>query len=583
MLPERLRLVSAAREQLVAAARRERPVDLLLEGGILCDVYTGSSYPADVGIARGRVAFVDRAGDDLPRPAVQRLDVDGRWLLPAFVEPHGHGDLVCTPDTVAARMAAAGTGVVVFELLSLLTQLEDDDVAAVLEAARTWQAKVLWSARPCLDGFHARLEQERLPAERLVRLLDRYPEVTGIGELTSWPALLAGDERLGAVRDAAVDRGLRVDGHAPGASATTLAALACAGMTSDHEATDGEEVLERLRLGYWTMLRHSSLRRDAGAIGAAIAGRVAGASRLMLTTDGPVAADLAGGGGSSIAAVRALVSAGWDLVDAVRAASLNPATYLGLDAHVGGVAPGRCADLVLCADEVGLEVTDVVLDGRVVDMGAPHPAFPWAQLAPSTSLRRAKSLDAASLCAICDRGPIVEFDGIVTRATSAEDGRDITSNAALVSRDGTWATGMRLSGPAPRSFASTFTGGGDVLLVGADPDALVASYRDVVHRGGGLAAGDFVFDLDVAGVMSSAGIDRIAAATAVLQERCFPGDVPVEFLSLFLSMGVLPELRLTEAGVVEVKTGRVAVPPVRLDAPPLEPARAGVSVQEGAQ
>ena len=216
---------------------------------------------ADVAIAAGRIACVG----DLPGPVRETLDVDGGVIVPGLIDPHCHMDLLCTPSAFAAAAVTHGTTAVVADLYGLTRFLPDVELAAVLEALDHAPMKLLWGLRPSLAAGGA----EDLPGhagERLSELLD-WPGIAGAGELTAWPALLAGDERLGRFVTELIDAGLRVDGHAPGASRRTLGRLLAAGVMSDHEAITGEELASRIELGLWTMVRAlqpATGRRRAG-------------------------------------------------------------------------------------------------------------------------------------------------------------------------------------------------------------------------------------------------------------------------------------------------------------------------------
>ncbi|HUD99265.1 MAG TPA: amidohydrolase family protein [Bryobacteraceae bacterium] len=143
--------------------------------------------------------------------------------------------------------------------------------------------------------------------------------------------------------------GKRADGHTAGASYEKLNAIAAAGISACHEAITAREVMDRLRVGLWTMLRHSSLRPDMPELARAITGMRADTGRLMLTVDGPAPGFIAQAAFID-EALRRAVAAGVAPVTAIQMATINPATYYHMDEEVGGIAPGRRADLVLLPD-----------------------------------------------------------------------------------------------------------------------------------------------------------------------------------------------------------------------------------------
>ncbi len=556
LLSPRLVLTSEARRQLVDVAAGRAPADLLLRGGRVLNVYTGELVETAVGIAAGRIAWV---GPETDRAARQVLELDGGTAVPGLIEPHCHPDVLYTPSALGAAIVSHGTTTACADTAFLSLSLDDDALVEVLRGMERATVKFLWNLRNCLDGVLPQ-EVDLLQADRMVRLLDRVPGVVATGEMTAWPRLVDHDARLRRFLDAAVERGLRIDGHAAGASPRTLGLIAAAGITADHEAISAEELLARLRLGYWIMLRHSSLRPDGPELAAGLREAGVATARVMLTTDGPVAADVVGEHLDGV--VRRLIAAGFSPVEAVRMATLNPATYLGLDAHLGGIAPGRCADLVV-VDSLETFVPMMVLaDGVPVSASSVTRGFTgWREL-PARPLGQAE-LDEGRLADACQAGPVLQLQGIITRQVSgrhAADGRSGDAAClALVGRSGEWIAGATLLGLDIRALASSYTGSGDVLLVGRDPRSLVASYRRVVELGGGLVTPDHEVPLRVLGGLYEGSVGELAAELGRLTAGVRL-TAPLEYLCLFASLAVLPDVRLSPQGVVQVKTGRVLAP-----------------------
>jgi adenine deaminase len=551
-LPPRLSLPRERRALLVEAARGLRPADLVVAGGEVLSVYTGELRRADVGIAEGRIAWIGQGA------GLERVDVTGAVVVPGLIEPHGHPDIHYTPSALVRTLAEQGTTTVGLELHGLLIDLDDDDVLAVVRGMEAATAKVLWRLRPQRDDGLDRGE------ERAVRrAIDLLP-ATGarsIGELTTWPQLLDGDDTVAALVDAAVGLGLQVDAHAPGSSPRTLGQLAAAGLTSEHEAIRGEEVVERLRLGFHVMLRSSSVRADAVDLALHLVRERVPLERVMLTTDGRVAQELVADG-SLDAVIRDLVTAGIDPVAAVRMATLAPAAYFGLDAHIGGIAPGRCADLVVVPALEDFRPELVFADGKRVEPGqAAGGDVPWRRW-PHPGLRRA-TLVPERLRAVCHAGPALGLEGLITRQTDRAEGDALV---ALVDREGRWLTGCTLGGLGATAIASTHTGRHDVLLVGSDENLLVEAYGRVVDAGGGVATPGHLVPLPILGMMYDGSTEELAAAMDALTAGLeLPPGAPIEYLTLFLTLAAIPYVRVTPQGILDVRSREVLAPPVPLD------------------
>ena len=214
--------------------------------------------------------------------------------------------------------------------------------------------------------------------EKLLPLL-AHPEVAGAAELTRWPEAMRGNPFVIEAIARAHALGKRADGAA-GASYEKLNAIAAAGIGACHEAITAREVMDRLRLGLWTMLRHSSLRPDMPELARAITEMGADTRRLMLTVDGPAPGFIAEGGFID-EALRHIVAAGVPAVTAMQMATINPATYYHMDEETGGIAPGRLADLVLLPDLEQFRPVRIIAGGvdvwREGRLSIALPAIDW--------------------------------------------------------------------------------------------------------------------------------------------------------------------------------------------------------------
>src|SRR4051794_12755710 len=222
---------------------------------------------------------------------------------------------------------------------------------------RAAPAHVYWVARLAPQSAYA---EDRFATDIVAPLLS-WPEVLASGEITNWSAAARGE--FAAPIAAAKAAGKRVEGHNAGASYDRVAALSAAGISADHEAITGEEALTRLQLGMWTMLRQSSLRPDLGPMLDDLLPVVPAARRLMLTTDGAAPGFYAVNGVIG-GALRVAVEHGVEPMRALQMATIDPATFLGLDEELGGIAPGRRATLNIVGADFRRET--VLVDGRVV-------------------------------------------------------------------------------------------------------------------------------------------------------------------------------------------------------------------------
>ncbi|SRR5579871_2137349 len=574
--------------RLMEVAAGRRPARRYLEGATVLNVYSGELYGANVAIAEGRVAYVgpSRAmvGDE-----TDVVPLAGRVLVPGYVDPHTHITGMLHPVEFARGVLPSGTTAVVADTLHILLQTPPALVAELLERLAAMPVHVYWFLRP---SAASPLPDETMFAEdRLAPLLGLHV-VRALGEVTPWPRLFHGDEDLFRKIALARAAGRRIEGHAPGASYDRLAALAAAGWSADHEAITADEALARLRAGIYTMLRHSSLRPDMPALAAAVTRERLATGRLMLTTDAPNVATVAECGYMDHV-IRQAIAAGIPPVSAYQMATLNPASYFGLDEEIGGIAPGRMADiavlddlrnpspsLVLAAGEVaaregaaivpfpevdwdryfprrfqaGWDPVPSIFETRRRDVAAPyqdeHVVFPVMHLENSVITRRRD-------VRVPVRGDVLEWPADVVRL-------------ALVDPGGRWVTNGALSNFAARldALASSFNVMAHASVLGQSPRDMALATRRLLELGGGIVAvegGASVLEipLPIGGVMSrddlATAAGRVRQLSAFLRTRGYPHTDPYYTL-LFLPIDSLPDLRVTYHGVWDVRRERVLVP-----------------------
>jgi adenine deaminase len=509
--------------------------EIALVGAHVLNVFTRSVVRADVGIAGGRIAWVG-SGSAARSEAIEGI------IVPGLIDPHAHGDIVSTPIQWAAQAVRHGTTACVLDIFAFAAFLPADELPRVMDAIEACELKVLWGLRPSRANVELSLES----------LFDR-PGAISSGELTAFRALLDGEPRATAFVRAAIDAGLRIDGHLPGASPATLEKLAYAGVTSDHEAITGDELQARIEVGMWAMLRHSSMRPDGETLAREVVARGLPQDRLMLTADGVTPPDMMRGHMDEV--VRQVIAGGVDPIDAVRMATLHPAIYLGLDAHLGAVAPGRSADLLVVDSLEEFIPRRVMADGAWLNVPPADP-IDWAAF---TAPIKAGPLSADTIVRACDVP--IRLHGPLARAAD-EPG---PVHIALVSRDGTTITGANMHEFDVPAVATTITAGMDVLLIGRDPAALARLYTRVVELGGALACPGMEIPLPVFGHLSPAPLPELAAALERFATLAgLPDGPPFSYRSTFLTLPALPGLCLTPDGILDVRAGAILTPSKRL-------------------
>ena len=559
------------RQHLVAVARGDAPADRLIRGARVVNVYSGEILEANVALAAGRIAYVG------PRqPAAHDiLDAAGLYLTPGWIEPHGHPWLLYNPVSMVEGILPGGTTLVFNDDLFFYLQAGPDGFARMLDALRGLPVRYRWLVR-LLSQSQWNGEAAEFALDKLRPLL-ALPEVAGTAELTRWPEVMRGNPCVLEGIAHARALGKRADGHTAGASYEKLNAIAASGIGACHEAITARDVMDRLRIGLWTMLRHSSLRPDMPELARAITEMGADTRRLMLTVDGPAPGFIAHGGFID-EALRRIVAAGVPPVTAIRMATINPATYYHMDEEVGGIAPGRLADLVLLPDlerfrpvRVIANGVDVFHEGRLsIDL----PTLDWDALG-----MRPRFAPATHACLQPDwqppaNLPVIEFvSNVVTRAGGFHPWQDGAvpeglALAVLLDRGGRWAVPCWLRGfaPALQALATTYNTTTHLLVIGRHLPAMRRAAETVTGLGGGIATADgWQFALPIAGMMSPEPFAATVRAQTDLEQRTRVAGFPfgdILYALLFLTCDFLPGWRLTPRGVLDVKTGEIVAPPL---------------------
>ena len=561
------------RRALTAVARGEAPASLYVRGGTLLNVYTGELYAANVAVKGERIAYVGLR-DDMVGPRTRIVEAAGRVLVPGYIDPHVHPAHLVTPSAFARHLLPLGTTTVFADTLQFWELGGRRGFEAVADAMVPSPLKFYWMIR-----VHSQTrttdEPRRFAVRELARALD-HPWVVAAGEVTRWPDVHAGAPYLLERLALASRRGRRVEGHTAGAAAEKIPGIAAGGVTSDHEPITASEVLERARQGIAVMLRESSLRPDLAGLLDALKEAPALASRMMLTADGSMPAHVRDHGFVDHL-IRVAMDRGVAPVDAYRMATLNPATYFGLEAHLGGIAPGRYADLCLLGDLAEPRPETVVARGRVAAaegrllVRVPEPSWRRVFASPAARLAvrwRARPEDFALPPRA--RYPVIRLVSAVITRLEERPRAEGDLCAALLDRRGRFVAPALVAGFADRldGLASTITTDFNILALGRNPEAMARAVNRLLDLRGGIVVVDgeriaCEFPLPLGGLMSRVSLAGTAAQEdamrAALASRGYPYHDPT-FTLYFLAADFLPAVRLSPRGVWDVKRGRVLLP-----------------------
>jgi adenine deaminase len=572
-------------QRLIETARGDRPSDLLVRGGTIANVYSGELRQGDIAVTAGRVAYVGDGGRTVG-PQTEIIDATGRIVAPGYVEAHFHPWVLYNPVSLVEGILPLGTTTVVADNLFFFMQMGPDGFAAMADDLRGLPLLYLWMVRLASQARFPG-EEEMFALERVEPLL-RRDDVIGTAEITRWPALSDGDSALISGIRAAKALGKIVDGHTGGASESRLQPVAAAGIDADHEAITKQEVLNRLRLGIWTMLRNSSLRPDLPELLRAVTEDGVSTQRLIMTTDGP-APEFVADNGLVDGMLRVAVESGVPPMQALQMVTINPATLFRIDGQVGGIGIGRRADLLLLEDLTYFRPQTVITGGRVAasdgELRGPLPDTRWdsygsrpdfdagLDLADPTLYTQRVAGSGAELPVMHLRSAVIsEHRTARVRAkngTVVLDGGGGTLHAALLDRAGTWISRALVSGFAPDldGLASTYNTTTQLLVLGRDPRSMALAARRVGDLGGGIVVvkdKDVIFELalPITGMMAVLPFSEVVEHNRRLSKKVSLAGYEhhdILYTLLFLTCDFLPALRLTPLGLLDVKSSETLV------------------------
>jgi adenine deaminase len=556
----------------MAVARGDEPADLVLSGGRVLSVFTREWLDVDVAIKDGHVVGLGTY------EGRERLDVDGAYLVPGFIDAHMHIESSkLMVDEFARAVLAHGTTTVVADPHEIANVLGADGIHWLLDCCSDLPLDVYVMASSCVPA--SRFESPRRPFTTgdIESLLRRH-RVIGVAEMMNFPGVIAGaPSELAKLTTGLTNH---VDGHAPGVRGPRLNAYIAAGISSDHEATTFEEALEKRRLGMWVMLREASIARNLRDLLPLI--KQYGTDRCTFCTDDREP-DFIVEHGHINQMVRVAVEEGIKPEDAVAMATINAATCHRLW-HLGAIAPGYQADILVLDDLKSFRPRQVLKRGappRHLKLEAPEWVRQTVSVAPvdaasfriasrSKKIRVMRVIPAQLLTGSEAVEPSVKEGCVV-----ADPSRDLVKIAVVERHHATGRIGIGFAtnvGLQRGAFASTVAHDAhNIVILGVDDLAIAACVTRLAQIGGGIviAEGGRVAEelpLPIAGLMSDLPLAEVHERLRSMESRLESMGVTMAapFMTLsFLALSVIPELKITDQGLVDVN--RFELVPLGID------------------
>jgi adenine deaminase len=556
----RSRHASGSLPRRLAVAHGDEPADLVVRGGRVLDVFTREWLDTGIAVVDGVVAGL---GDYEGR---ESLDASGSHVVPGFVDPHIHIESTkLLPDEFSRLLLPLGTTAIVADPHEIANVLGTDGIHWLLDESAGLPLEMYFTASSCVPASSFESPRRVLTIGDLEGVLRRR-HVIGLAEMMNFPGVVEGSE----AELAKLGLSAHVDGHAPGLTGKALNAYAAAGIESDHEAATVEEGRERLRAGMWLLIREASGARNLRAL--LPLALEYGPHRMAFCTDDREPEHIAEDGHMN-AIVREAVALGQRPEDAIVMASLNPAAYHGLD-HLGAIAPGRQADLLFLSDLETFVPAQVLKRGRAVEEIRAVAVPEWAKRTVHVGEIAAGRLRvpwAGGQARVIGLVPgqiitesLVEKPATENGLAVADPERDLAKVAVFERHLQTGRVGLgfvRGFGLRRGAFGSTVAHDAhNMIVVGVEDEAIAAAAERLRVLGGGVVVTtangvEAELPLPVAGLLSERPLPEVLEASRAVSTALsglgvtFPE--PVQTLA-FLSLSVIPALKITDRGLVDV-------------------------------
>ena len=573
---------SSVFSEINSVAIGDNPADLILENCSLINVYTNEiQEKIQISIKNDRIAFVGVDASHTRGPKTKVLDVKNKHVCPSFVDPHIHIDHFLTPAEFVKKSLLCG-----------VTSLFPDSIDIVSVCGyRGFKEFLRQTENLPMRFFHT--IPGGLPVDRKFshgKTLSIEEEkdaiglrsVVGLGEVFSWIKVTTRDPKTIKSLKQMHENNCIINGHTAGASGKKLNSYVSSGILSCHEPINFDQVLERLRLGMWIMIREGSIRRDLKDIIPLVLSHGTYKNRLMFCSDGLDPFDISNIGHIDHC-VRESIKLGMNPIDAISMASKNCFDYYKMGTEFGGIGPGKIADILILDDYKKIKINKVILGGKIVVSNGKileiihSPKIPtWIQKTVKLPKLTTKNFILTSK----NNTEIVNIISMKTEIVTKKDTTNLSvkdSNVMasydkdiwkVTAMDRTFGSKTKTIGFLKNfgadvgAFASTWSfHENDMIVIGSNEKDMADAANKLVKSQGGLIVvknGKTLASLpfQMGGIISTDSIDKVTTNFTKINDVLLDSGCKFKkphLIPLFLPFLALPDIRIMYSGIVDVK------------------------------
>ncbi len=560
----------------------DKKADLVLKNCNLLSVYTKEIIPkTQIAIINDRIAYVGPDATHTLGPKTAVIDVKDKYVSPGFADPHLHIDQFVLPSEFTKKALLCGVTSLFSDPIDIVSVTGYKGFQEFLKLGEDLPIRIFQMVPGGLP-VDTKFSNSKTLSLSQEQSAVRHPHVLGLGEVFSWTKVTLRESKTMKSLSTMLECDCIINGHTAGISEKKLNAYVSSGILSCHEPINFDQVLERLRLGMWVMIREGSIRRDLKEIIPRILSHGTYLNRLMFCSDGLNPLDITKFGHIDHC-IRESIKLGLKPIDAITMASKNNFDYYNMGKDLGGIAPGKLADILIFNDLKSFKPSKVFVGGKlVVSNGSIVTSIkkktisPWIKktvklkkFSKNDFLIKSKKKNVLANTIFMQTEIITKIGSAELHSknghVSASFDSDVWKVAAFDRIHGTnrHTIGfLENFGADIGAFASTWSfHENDMIVIGSnDSDMAIASNHIIKNQGGLVVvkSGKILASLPLqfAGIISTDSFENVSSNFQKIDNSIVDSGCKFtrpHLIPLFLPFLALPSVRILSGGIVDVK------------------------------